>query len=302
MSLTLAPKLNAFISTGDFFFVDVNVRKGFDNKMNHEQKSSDLLRYTSRLVQYVPSSQRLSYPILNENFKIDIPCLLFQLYLPIDRKTNMFSLTWFTNDKYMIHKSCHEVAETNIYFYASSESVVDIVFVHHLLELQGPKPVLCTGVKNTSFIAHCISFAYENEKTTTAHSSLSIESHFSFSHLLFKTMLQSYNYRIFTNLQVISDYINIALYSQRQYIRTVFSQSFNFPHEAFCYLCGKLDKGIIKETKLSRVRLLWWPDLSIEKVRFDNQQFTNIHLSTMNNLKKFCDTFGKSFGVGVKKS
>ena len=114
-------------------------------------------------------------------------------------------------------------------------------------------------------------------------------------------MPQSYNYRIFTNLQVISDCINIALYSQRQYTRTVFSQSFNFPHEAFCYLCGKLDKEIIKETKLSRVRLLWWPDLSIEKVRFDNQQFTNIHLSTMDNLKEFRDIFGKSFGVGVKK-
>ena len=30
------------------------------------------------------------------------------------------------------------------------------------------------------------------------------------------------------------------------YIRTVFSKSFNFSHEAFCYLCGKLNKGIIK--------------------------------------------------------
>ena len=77
VSLTLASKLNAFISTGDFFFVDVNVRKGFDNKINHENKSSALLRYTSRLVQYVPSSQRLPYHILNENFKSDIPCLLF---------------------------------------------------------------------------------------------------------------------------------------------------------------------------------------------------------------------------------
>ena len=38
-------------------------------------------------------SQRLPYPILHENFKIDISCLLFQLYLPIDRKNNMFSLT-----------------------------------------------------------------------------------------------------------------------------------------------------------------------------------------------------------------
>ena len=52
---------------------------------------------------------------------------------------------------------------------------------------------------------------------------------------------------------------------------------------------------------MSRVRLLWWPDLSVEKVRFDNQQFTNIHLSTMDNLKEFRDIFGKSFGVGVKK-
>ena len=64
----------------------------------------------------------------------------------------------------MIHQSCHEAAETNVYFNSSSESVVDIVFVHHLLELQGLKPVLCTGVKNASFIAHCISFTYENEK------------------------------------------------------------------------------------------------------------------------------------------
>ena len=58
---------------------------------------------------------------------------------------------------------------------------------------------------------------------------------FSFYHLLFKTMPQSYNYRIFTDLQVISDCINIALYFQRQYIRTVFSHSFNFPHEVFCW-------------------------------------------------------------------
>ena len=90
MSLTLAPKINTFISTGDFFFVDVNVRKGFDNKIDHENESSTLLRYTSRLVQYLPSSHRLSYPILNENFEIDIPSLLFQLYLPIDRKINVF--------------------------------------------------------------------------------------------------------------------------------------------------------------------------------------------------------------------
>ena len=69
-------------------------------------------------------------------------------------------------------------------------------------------------------------------------------------------MPQSYNYKIVTNLQVISDCITIALYSQRQYARTVSSENFNFPREAFCYLCGKLDKGIIKETKLSRVRLL----------------------------------------------
>ena len=136
VSLTLASKLNAFISTGDFFFVDVNVRKGFDNKINHENQSSALLRYTSRLVQYVPSSQRLPYHILNENFKSDIPCLLFQLFLPIDRKNNMFSLICFTNDEYIIHKNYHEVADTNINFYASSESVVDIVFIHHLLELQ----------------------------------------------------------------------------------------------------------------------------------------------------------------------
>ena len=68
---------------------------------------------------------------------------------------------------------------------------------------------------------------------------------------------------------------------------------------AFFNLCGKLDKGIIKETKLSRVRLLCWPDLSIEKVRFDNQQFTNIHLSTMDSLKDFRDIFGKKIGVGV---
>ena len=115
-------------------------------------------------------------------------------------------------------------------------------------------------------------------------------------------MPQLYNYRIFTNLQVISHCINVALYSQRQYIRTIFSKSFNFPHEAFCYLCGKLDKGVIKERKLSRVRLLWWPDLSMKKVRFDNHQFTNIHLSTMDNLKEFRDIFGKRFGVGVKKS
>ena len=169
----------------------------------------------------------------------------------------MFSLTCFTNDQYIAHKSFHEVAETNVYFYASSESVVGIVFVHHLLELQGPNPVLCTGLKNASFIAYCVSFTYENEKISKTHSSLSIESHFSFSHLLFKTMPQSYNYRIFTNLQVISHCINVALYSQRQYIRTIFSKSFNFPHEAFCYLCGKLDKGVIKEKKLSRILLLW---------------------------------------------
>ena len=50
MSLTLAPKLNASISTGNFFFVDVNVRKGFDNTINHENESSALLRYTSHLV------------------------------------------------------------------------------------------------------------------------------------------------------------------------------------------------------------------------------------------------------------
>ena len=73
-------------------------------------------------------------------------------------------LACLTNDQYMIHMSCHEVAETNVYFYASSESVIDIFFVHHLLELQRPKPVLCTGVKNASSIAHCISFTYENEK------------------------------------------------------------------------------------------------------------------------------------------
>ena len=56
---------------------------------------------------------------------------------------------------------------------------------------------------------------------------------------------------------MINDHINFALYSQRQYARTVFSKSFNFPCEAYCYLCGELDKEIIKETKLSRVRLLW---------------------------------------------
>ena len=44
---------------------------------------------------------------------------------------------------------------------------------------------------------------------------------------------------------------------------------------------------------------MWLPDLSIEKVRFDNQQFTNIHLSTMDNLEEFRDIFGKNFGVGV---
>ena len=59
MSLTLAPKLNTFISTGDFFFVGVNVRKGFDNKINHENESSALLRYTLRLVQCDPSFHRL---------------------------------------------------------------------------------------------------------------------------------------------------------------------------------------------------------------------------------------------------
>ena len=52
---------------------------------------------------------------------------------------------------------------------------------------------------------------------------------------------------------------------------------------------------------MSRVRLLWWSDLSIEKKRLDNQQFTNIHLLTMDNLKEFRDIFGKSFGVGLKK-
>ena len=95
MSLTLVPKLNAFISIGDFFFVDVNVRKGFDNKINHENEFSTLLRYTSHLVQYIPSSHRLPYPILNENFEIDNLCLLFQVYLPINRKTNKFLLYLF---------------------------------------------------------------------------------------------------------------------------------------------------------------------------------------------------------------
>ena len=70
----------------------------------------------------------------------------------------MFSLTCFTKDQYMTHKSCHEVAENIVYFYASSDSVVDIFFVYHLLELQGPKPVLCTGVKNAYFVAYYISF------------------------------------------------------------------------------------------------------------------------------------------------
>ena len=50
MSLILAPKLNASISTGNFFYVDVNVRKGVDNKINHENESSALLWYTSHLV------------------------------------------------------------------------------------------------------------------------------------------------------------------------------------------------------------------------------------------------------------
>ena len=112
----------------------------------------------------------------------------------------MYSLTCFTYDQYMIHKSCHEVAEINIYLYASSKSVVDIVFVHHLLDLQGPKPVLCTGVNNASFVAYYISFTKENEKISTRNSSLFVESYFSFSHLLFKKMPQSYSYRIFTNL------------------------------------------------------------------------------------------------------
>ena len=63
-----------------------------------------------------------------------------------------------------------------------------------------------------------------------------------------------------------------------------------------------MDKEIIKETKLSRVRLLWRLDLSTEKTRFDNQQFTYIHLSTTDNLKEFRDIFGNFICVGVKKA
>ena len=202
----------------------------------------------------------------------------------------------------MIHKSCHEVAKTNVYFYASSESVVDIVFVHHLLELQVPKTVLCTGVKNTSFIAHCISFTYKNEKYP--------------QHIPLSPLNLIFNFLIYCSKECLSHIIIESSQISKWLVIVLmllfilnanifgpsFPKSFNFPHEAFCYLCGKLDKEIIKETKLSRVRLLWWPDLSMEKVRFDNHQFTNIHLSTMDNLKEFRDILGKVLVLVLKKS
>ena len=97
---------------------------------------------------------------LTRTLKLTIRVYYFKFTFLLIEKLICFPFTYFTNDQYMIHQSCHEAAETNVYFNASSESVVDIVFVHHLLELQELQSVLCIGVKNASFIAHCISFTY----------------------------------------------------------------------------------------------------------------------------------------------
>ena len=53
-----------------------------------------------------------------------------------------------------------------------------LFFVYQLLELQGPRPVFCTGVKNASFVTYYILFTHENSNKSRRNFSLSVESYF----------------------------------------------------------------------------------------------------------------------------